>query len=310
LPNITGSKTKPIPLAPLTTFGVGGGALAYRRVKSPAELVAAARTARAAGQKYAVLAGGSNVVFPDGLYRGLVIHYLTPGARPVIEGLGELVVEAGLPLAALIKFAIKNGLAGLEALSGIPGTVGGAIVGNAGAYGQSISDHLTHVQVWDGQKIKWFTKKACRFGYRESIFKHTDYLVLSARFKLNGGESKTLAQKSRQIIKIRNAKYRPGLKCPGSFFKNVLVKDISKTALAKIDQTKIIDGKIPAGYLLEAAGARGIKLGPLYVASFHGNLIVNEDGATAAQVKKLAAQLKNKVFKKFGINLEEEVRYL
>ena len=327
--------SEPTPLAPLVTFGVGGAAAFYRRVKTPTELVSAVRECRERRQKYWFVAGGSNVIFPDGLFPGCVIHYLNP--RGVIHCQGNaLTVEAGAPLARLVRAAIRNGLAGLEALSGIPGTIGGAVVGNAGAYGQAISDWLTRVQVFippsttplsehpslikegkgevvGGGEIKWLTKAECRFTYRDSIFKQVagrNWLVLRVEFRLTAGDRKSLAKKSREIIRLRAKKYPPGLRCPGSFFKNVLVKDLSRITLDKIDRSKIIAGKVPAGYLLAAAGACGRRVGDVYVADYHGNLIVNGGRGTAAEVKKLATELKRRVRQKFGIELEAEVRFL
>jgi UDP-N-acetylmuramate dehydrogenase len=303
-------------LADKTTFGVGGRALGYLPVRSPEELWAAVSEARRHKLHYLVIAGGSNAVFGDELYRGLVIHYLNPeGEIKVVAG--EVSCEAGVPLAHLIEVAMNAGLAGMETLSGIPGTVGGAIVGNAGAYGQCISDHLVAVQIFDpvaaergGGKIEWITKEQGAFAYRDSIFKKNDWLVLRARFQLAPGDPTTLHQKSREIITLREKKYAPGLRCPGSFFKNVLVKKVSKKSLALVDQSKIIEGKIPSGYLLQAAGACGLREGGAVVADFHGNLIINEGAASYHDVRELAKRLKKLVKERFGIKLEEEVRYM
>ena len=124
------------------------------------------------------------------------------------------------------------------------------------------------------------------------------------------GNKKELIKKSREIIRIRSEKYNSQLRCPGSFFKNVLVKDISNQAKKLIDPIKIRDGKIPAGYLLEAVGAKGMRQGGIYVADFHGNLLVNDRHGTYRDVVTLAIKLKKLVQKKFGITLEEEVRYM
>lgn len=290
---------------PYTTFGVGGGAKAVLVIKRPEELVEAIVAAQKNRLPYRLIAGGSNVVFSDKLFNGLLIIFRDNNDSKLhhtyhCQG-QTLTVEASAPLAGLIKGAIKNNLAGLEALSGIPGTVGGAIIGNAGAYGQSISDHLIAVEVFDPNvkcltsNTKWFTRKQCKFRYRDSIFKHKELIVLRAKFELVKGDKKELAEKSRQIIKTRNQKYPPGLKCPGSFFKNIVQLDGSK---------------IPAGKLLEEVGAKGMRQGGIYVASYHGNLLINDGTGTYTDVKKLAAKLKWKVFKKFGIKLEEEVRYV
>ena len=114
---------------------------------------------------------------------------------------------------------------------------------------------------------------------------------------------------SYDIIKTRLKKYKLGLRCPGSFFKNVLVKEVSEKSLKLISQNKIIEGKIPAGYLLEEVGAKGMRVGGIQIADFHGNLFINTGLAKAVDVKKLAKILKNRVKKKFGIVLEEEIRY-
>ncbi|MEK7586453.1 MAG: UDP-N-acetylmuramate dehydrogenase [Patescibacteria group bacterium] len=303
-----------VDIKPFTSFGVGGKVRWYLRVSTPEELANAANEAKASGIPYLLMSGGSNLVFSDETYPGLLIHYINPRASIACQG-ATLTCDAGLTLSRLIRFAIDNNLAGLEALSGIPGTVGGAIVGNAGAYGQAISDHIEKVEIFNPTLPSpkgrvWISKKQAGFAYRHSLIKDKGWLVLRAEFNLEKGNKKELTKKSREIIKIRNAKYAPDLKSPGSYFKNVLVNKISKTALKKIDQSKIRDGKIPAGYLLEAVGAKGMRVGEAVVANFHGNLIINEGHATYADVRTLAKKLKKLVKQKFGIGLEEEVRYM
>lgn len=279
-------------------------------METPEELLATVSEARKLKLKYRVLAGGSNVVFPDRKFAGLVIHFLAKRGLKCVAAKTTLEVPASLTLASLITSGIESHLAGLEALSGIPGTVGGALAGNAGAYGQCISDHLISVQIWDGKKVRWIKTSACQFVYRDSVFKHKNWLILRARFKLRRGNKKELLKKSREIIKVRTKRYPPNLKCPGSFFKNVLAENVSKKSLAKINKNKIIDGKIPAGWLLAESGALNCRAGGIYVSDWHGNLIINDGSGTFRDVQKLAATLKNLVFKKFGIKLEEEVRYL
>ena len=298
-----------IALASYTTFGVGGRARYFISVSNSAKLIEAVRLAAEKKWPYFLIAGGSNVVFGDKTFSGLVIHF-KPKAS-LCRGQGDaLTCLANLPLKHLIKTAIKSGLAGLETLSGIPGTVGGAIVGNAGAYGQTISDCLTRVEIFDGQKIKWLKKNQCQFVYRDSIFKSKDWLILRTQFRLAKGDRKALAKKAHEIIKIRSEKYDPSLRCPGSFFKNVLIKDISSRAKKLIDQSKVRDGKIPTGYLLEAVGAKGMRHGGIYIADFHGNLLINDGHGTYRDVIILTTKLKKLVKNKFGITLEEEVQYM
>ena len=312
-----------VELAPLTTFGIGGRAAFFIQVNDPAELAAAVALAKTRRLPYFLLAGGSNVVFNDKIFRGLVIHFVPKVSPCRWQGL-TLMCPANLKLATLIKIATNHNLAGLEMLSGIPGTVGGAIVGNAGAYGQCISDRLTRVQILDLDTdldtpcpSRWIDKKQCQFAYRDSIFKKKKlarrgdgWLILRAEFRLAESDKKALVKKSREIIKIRSEKYNPDLRCPGSFFKNVLVKEINQNAVKLIPPEKIIDGKIPAGYLLEAVKAKGRRQGGISVADFHGNLLINDGRGTYREVVALATKLKKLVKNKFGIILDEEVRYV
>ncbi len=299
-------------VANLTTFGLGGDCQEIILVTEPAELLAAVTKLQQLKTPYRLIAGGSNVVWQDAPFSGVVIKYEATGklGRNVVVAGQQVVCDSSVCLMDLISLAIKNNLAGLESLSGIPGTVGGALVGNAGAYGQGISDNLISVEIWDGKKVRTVGKNKCQFKYRDSIFKHKNWLVLRATFKLTKGDRKILAKRSKEIIKIRTKKYSPNLKCPGSFFKNLLASEVSKSQLKKLDPTKVVHNKIAAGYLLEEVGAKGMKEGGVVVASYHGNLIINTGRGTTKDVKKLVAKLKAKVKKRFGLNLVEEVRYL
>ncbi len=299
---------KSFKLGPLSTFKIGGRADYFCRVWNEEELKKAISWAKQKKISHRIFAGGSNIVFRDKKVKGLIVQ-IKGGHIRTNKRTRKMVVDAGVPLSEVIKKSIKAGLSGLETLSGIPGTVGGAIVGNAGAYGHSVSEVVKKIEVFDGKKKRWFSKKDCRFAYRESVLKHKPFVVLKVILKLRKGNRKGLMRISQKIIKTRLKKYKPGLKCPGSFFKNVLVKNVSKLSLAKIDRLKIIGGKVPAGYLLEEVGAKGMRVGGVEIAKFHGNLFVNKGKAKAADVKKLASILKRKVKTRFGIKLEEEIRY-
>lgn len=296
-----------VKLAPLTTFKIGGKAEFFCEVKTPEELLEAIEWAKNKNLSWRIFGGGSNIVFSDKIIRGLLIRFI--GGKIELIGDNRLLAEAGVFLETLIKKSISLGFVGLETLSGIPGTVGGAVFGNAGAYSHSISKAVEKVEIWDGKRRRWLLKPQCGFKYRSSIFKKKPYIILRAIFRFKKDDSKKVQKITRDIIKIRIKKYKPGLACPGSFFKNVLIKNISRRSLSLIDKSKIIEDKVPAGYLLESAGVKGMEFGRLKVADFHGNLIINKGGATAEEVKQLAKFLKNKVYKKFGIWLEEEVIY-
>jgi UDP-N-acetylmuramate dehydrogenase len=295
-----------VPLARLSTFRIGGRAALFHQVASPVDLLKAVDWARKRGIPYDIIAAGSNVVFPDTMLNALLIR--VAGGRVLYQG-KSCIADAGVSLAKVVDEAIRRGLGGLERLSGIPGTIGGAVVGNAGAYGHSVSEVVDRIEVWDGRKRRFLTRSECCFAYRESIFKTKCLVLLRAFLRFRNGEVRQLRRTARQIIAVRSKKYRPGLRCPGSFFKNVLVKEVSNKSLARIDRGKIIDGKIPAGYLLEEVGAKGMRVGGITIARFHGNLFINRGGGTARDVRSLAGILKERVKSRFGIQLEEEIRY-
>jgi len=302
---------KNVPLALFNTFKIGGRAEYFFKTSRPENLIKAIEWARNKKIPYRVFAGGSNVVFPDKKIKGLLIQF-SGGVIKIQKQ--KMEADAGVSLPALIRKSIKAGLSGLETLSGIPGTLGGAICGNAGAYGHSISEVVFAVEIWDGKKKRWLKNKDCSFDYRESVFsaqgkKRKPYIILRAVLKFKKGGKEKLQKISREIIKIRAKKYKPGLRCPGSFFKNVPVKKISRKSLKLINKAKIIEGKIPTGYLLEEVGAKGMRMGGIEIADFHGNLFMNRGNGTAKEAKRLADILKRRVRKKFGILLEEEVRY-
>ena len=303
--------TKNKPLTPLSTFGIGGKAEYFVVVKNVSELKKALDWAGEKRVSWKFFSGGSNIVFPDGLLRGLLIKIDI--GRDELKQTGDNTTSCGsaVLLQEAVDFSNKHGLAGLETMAGIPGTLGGAIVGSAGAYGRSISEAVKMVEILDVEKLesRWISGDECEFSYRESIFKHKPFIVLKAELVFQKSDPEILEKKSREIIEVRLKKYKPGLKCPGSFFKNVLTKDASKKSLKLIDESKIIEGKIPTGYLLETVGGKGMRRGGIKIADFHGNLFINDSAGTAKDVKELAKELKKRVRDHFGIKLEEEVRY-
>ena len=269
----------------LTRFGFGGEARELVVARNEKSIIDALH------KPYYILGDGTNVIASDKGFNGTVIKVETSGLEVKKN---KILCDAGVKFQKLVDAANKNGLSGLETLAGIPGTVGGAIFGNAGAYGKEISGSLKRIKIFDGARTCWIPKKDCAFSYRESVFKAKPWVILAAEFNLPRGNVKKLAKKSKEIIKIREKKYKPDLRCAGSIFKNIVVEG----------------GKIPAGSLLESVGAKGMKIGGVYVASYHGNLLINNGRGGASEGKKPKNILKNKVHKKYGVWLEEEVRYL
>lgn len=296
---------KNIALAKYTTTQIGGPARYFCQAKTEADLIDCVEKAGEFQVPYLVIGRGSNLLINDSGFNGMVIHNQVDGIK---QSDGEMIVKTGTQLSKLVKLAVEQGYQGLEKLAGIPGTVGGAIYGNAGAYGQAISDYLVRVKAFDGQKTIWLTKKDCEFAYRESIFKKKNFILLEAEFELPKGSKEELEKEMQRVIAERVEKYPPGILCPGSFFKNIEVKNLNLEQLKLIPKDKIIFGKVPAGYLLEAVGAKGMKQGKIQVADYHGNLIINTGGGCASDFYKLTQVLQDKVKAKFGIDLEPEVQ--
>ncbi len=293
----------------LTTLGIGGKAADFIEVKNEMEMEKLFRENR---KRWRVIGSGSNIVASDFGFHGLVIKI---GIKAFGVRGKTVYAGAGSNLLDFIKKINKLGLCGMEKMAGIPGTVAGAIYGNAGAYGQEIKDSVSRIKIFDGKQFKWIKKGDCEFGYRTSVFKKKkDWIIVGVEFHLATRSPSVLNKISKDIIELREKKYKPGLLCPGSFFKNIIVKDLKpivrEKLLSKIDNSKIMYGKVPAGYLLEEVGAKGMRSGGMRVAKHHGNLIYNAGGGKARDIIKLARILKDRVSKKFGVRLEEEVQYL
>src|SRR3989344_3364957 len=291
-------------LKKFTTLAIGGPAKYFVVVKTEAELLAAILAAQSARLPWTVVGEGSNLVVNDKGYRGMLIQCQISKVK--FQN-GTVTVGAGRNLLKLIWELDKLGLAGMERMAGIPGTVGGAIYGCAGAYGQEIKDHLASVRFFDGRRFRTFKNKQISFGYRTSVFKkHKDWIITEVTFKFTKASSRALLKISSDTIKLREKKYRPGLKCPGSFFKNLIAAEIRVPSSLK---NQIVYGKLPAGVLFEKVGAKGMRQGRIRVADHNANLIYNPDGGKASDVKKLAGKLKALVKKQFGIIIDEEVQY-
>lgn len=291
----------------LTTLKIGGPIKEFIAAESESRLLETLATLKS--KSYLVIGGGSNLLVSDEGFDGTVIKNEIQGISR--EG-NDLIVKSGTVLQDLVDFANNQGLSGLESLAGIPGTVGGAIYGNAGAYGQTISDHLVHVRAFDPnsstqERVSNFN---CQFKYRYSVFKKNKQVILEAIFSLIPADSSELKRISDETIKKREVKYPPGIKCPGSFFKNIIAADLPKEILEKIPADKIVYGKVPAGTLLEMVGAKGDFLRQIKIAPYHGNLFINEGGGTAKDFYLLAKKYFDKVKEKFGVELEPEVQLI
>ncbi len=292
-----------IPLAKYTTFKIGGTARYLVEIDDTNKLVDALNFLSGEGIPYFVLGGGSNLLFSDNEYDGVVVKVAT--RKNSIVG-NNISIDAGLPLALLVNMCSQNGFTGMEWAAGIPGTIGGAVRGNAGAYGGSTADSLVSVTVWRDQDVTQLSPVECSFGYRESIFKHNSDVVLSAEFTFVPGDKAAILQKSQGYILERSAKF-PRFFSAGSFFKNFDLKNYHGDQ-SLLPEKFLQVGKVGAAWFIEQSGMKGRAVGDAKVSDEHANFIVNCNNATQTDVLNLVEQVKEAVYNKFGVELEPEVQ--
>ena len=286
---------KNVSLKEFTRIKIGGNADYLSIAKSQQDLIELVQFCIKNKYPYLVLGRGSNVFFSDLGFRGLVIIADFGNIEYTSENM--IRIEAGAELKTLNELCIEKSLTGFEFSTGIPGTVGGAIFGNAGAYGKSVGECISSARVLtaDG-KIKWVEPNYFRFRYRHSLLKENRAILLEAQFKFDKGDSALIREKVEQISRIRTEKLPPeNIPCAGSYFKNL--KDEKQNPL-------------PAALLLDAVGSKTISVGGAGIYEKHANIIINKGNATAKDVLKLENILKKLVFDEFNIQLEREVIFI
>ncbi|HRY36396.1 MAG TPA: UDP-N-acetylmuramate dehydrogenase [Candidatus Magasanikbacteria bacterium] len=295
-------KTK-IPLSKHTTFQIGGWAEFFIEVKETELLIQLLDFLNSEGVEFFILGGGSNLLWIDQNFSGVVIKIATSGLKLKEE---FVEVEAGVPLSLVVNLAVKNELSGLEWAVGIPGTLGGAVRGNAGSMGKSMADCIQKVFVWVDGEVKEYSKAECGFGYRESIFKsHKNMVVLKTTLKL---EKSSRQEVSSVVAKnLGNRKNFPKWPSAGSFFKNIRLENWPQEK-EKLPDLFISRGTVPAGWLIENCGLKGFRIGDAGVSQEHGNFLVNFGSATQEQVLQVVEEVQKKVYDKYGVSLEPEVQ--
>lgn len=272
-----------IELASRTTYRAGGTARYFAEAKSRTDLLEALTFSQEKQIPFFILGWGSNVLFSDNEYPGIVISNLW-GTVDWEETRGR--ADAGAILPMLVNDTAKYGFAGLEDLAGIPGTVGGAIRGNAGTPDGAIGDVITSVEIWIDGKIKKITKSKCKFGYRSSRFKKNKEVILSAEFVLRK-TTQDLAKIIQTKTSQRASKQPQGFSC-GSFFVNP-------------------EGD-SAGRLIESCGLKGKRIGGAVVSDVHANWILNDSNATASDIIALGRLVRDEVKNQTGVELIPEVQ--
>ncbi len=295
-------------LANHSTFRIGGAARYFVVAGSREELLEAKNFAKEKGLPFFILGGGSNILFSDEGYNGVVIQI--KDIKIKANGLNML-AGAGVLFGQLIIRSIDCGLSGLEWGVGIPGTVGGAVTGNAGAYGHSMSEFVKSVEVLtESGEVKKYSNKDCEFVYRGSKFKNQDNhdIILEVEFSLEKGEKRKSGEAISDILKKRRGKL-PAHPSAGSIFKNIEIDELKnkKDFLELIPAEKIKGGKLATGFLIEDCGLKGKQIGGAKIAEEHANFIINTGDAKAGDVLELIEICKRKVGEKFSINLKEEI---
>lgn len=287
------------PLAGLTTFGVGGPADWLVEVRSVEELQQILQAAGAAGQPVHVLGGGSNVLVSDRGVRGVVLRLKLAGvSQPAPD---RVRAEAGLTMNGLVRWMVGRGLAGLEAWAGTPGTVGGAIHGNAHYGGHDISEHVVTVALVT-PKGEWREEPASAmgFGYDTSRLFETHEIVVWAEVKAGPGDPDALRAVARGSLAHRKRTQPLHLPSAGCVFQNPL------------PGRDVVPEGIPwsAGALVDRAGLKGMVMGGAMISPLHANFIVADRSASAADIHALIAHARRAVFEQFGVQLKEEIVYL
>jgi UDP-N-acetylmuramate dehydrogenase len=292
-------------------YKIGGAAKFFVEISSVDELKEVLRLARSLAQdKIAILAGGTKVLINDEGFDGLIIYNKIAG----IEKLGNsLRVGSGVLTKDLLEYCIKNSLSGLEWAGGLPGTIGGAVRGNAGSFGSETKDNVIEVESLDLKTLeeKIRNNVQCEFGYRNSIFKSKKLpeFITYVTLKLMPGDKEKIKEAIQQKIDYRNIHQPMDVPSIGSTFKNIPLNSLSTklqqefSAIIKNDPFPVV----PVTKLLSLAGLKGRRVGGAMISDLHPNFIVNIDNAKARDIKELIKIAKKAVKEKYGVTLEEEI---
>jgi len=301
-----------INLSKYSTFRIGGEAKFFVEIDNKEDLLKSFDWAFRNNQEVFFLGGGSNVLINDKGVNGLVLRLINSSIDFEDE---KVVCGAGSNLIALSRVSASKSLTGLEWAIGIPGTIGGAVRGNAGAYDLSISDIVEEVVVFDvlDREFKTFKREDCCFSYRSSIFKENkNLLVWSIVLRLKKGNySKIDEQINKNLISRNNS--QPKLPSAGSVFKNLKFEDVLRDNIVVAEWAKkegvVKNGMLASGWLLDKLGFKGKTMGGVKVSLEHANFIVNTGKGRAEEVVMLISYIKQQVRNRFKIQLFEEIQY-
>lgn len=293
------------PLAKHTTYRIGGPAAWFLEVTSVDEVPRLCALLDAEGVPYKCIGGGSNMLAPDEGFDGVVFCIVDQTIE--IDGTA-VVMSAGAPTVTVARKTIAAGLTGFEWGVGVPGTIGGAIRGNAGATGGEMKDHLDWIEVYrDGEVIRIDAADAA-FGYRTSLFKSTTDIILRGGMTLAQGADQEGLARALEYIQYRNATQPQGKPSSGCTFKNVeITPDTQIKRREEIPQAFLDQCRIPAGWLVQSCDLKGLVVGNAEVSERHGNFILNHGDASSKDIVSLIEQIKTAVYDTYGLELEEEI---
>lgn len=297
-----------ISLKSYTTFEIGGSARYFVTAHSSDDIVEAVNFAKSEGCPYYILGGGSNILFSDKGFDGVVIHIVFDDVRISDQ---RVTVGAGHNLLKFLQVVATAGLGGLEKMAGIPGTVGGAVRGNAGAFGTEIMDVVESVRVLDlkTEKVEDFPVDSCAFGYRQSHFKsHPNLVVLEMTCVLAIGNPETITSEMNSTIAERESRHIQNIRSAGSFFIN---PEVSEEIQQKfLDDKGVVarESRVPAGWLLDLVSMGNKRIGDVQAGETHANYFINVGDGTADHVIQLASLAKTRVRDQYDVRLREEVQ--
>ncbi|MFW5697103.1 MAG: UDP-N-acetylmuramate dehydrogenase [Fimbriimonadaceae bacterium] len=298
-----------VKLAPYTTLNAGGEGEYFAVAETADQLAEAAAWAFAKDLRCVPLGWGSNVLPSDAGVGGLIVLNLAD--RIEVDPDGTVTADTGVGFQELCIKTMQHGLAGLEFAVGIPGTLGGALVSNAGAYRSNVSEFLTDLEVVHDGDRKWVLPDLMNFSYRDSVLRRLDppaITLVRVKMRLPRGSRKESFDEARDYQRKRISKQPPPASA-GSFFKNVYDQDLADR-LENLPENLRAAGVVPAGYLLEEAGMKGFRHGGAALGEKHANFMLNVNRATATEIRELADYARKQVRKAFGAELQEEVLYL
>jgi UDP-N-acetylmuramate dehydrogenase len=295
---------KNVSLKKYNTFCLEAKAKYFAEISSKNKLIKTLQWAKENFLPFFILGNGSNVLFVNKEFPGIIIKIKNNKIKKINQK--KIIVGAGMMLKDLLKRCIKESWSGLEWVSGIPGTVGGAVFGNAGCFGYDMSNFVKKVTVIDLKTYqeKIYSFKDCKFKYRDSVFKKNKEIIWEVEFLLKKGKRKEIIQKAQEYWDYKSERNLFKYPSAGSVFKNIFAKEVpikyKKGAVIK-------EGKISVGWFIDQCNLKGKKSGGAMISPYHANVIININKAKGKNILDLINLCKEKVYQKFKIKLKEEI---